>query len=339
MSDRVHLEDLFRQIVEAAPNAMVLVNGAGRIEMVNAQAEHIFGYERNEILGRPIDLLMPERFRDGHPESPIAFFADPRTLTRRATAGKDVYAVRKDGGEFPVEIGLNPIDTEEGPMVLSTIVDVSHAKEEEERTRAALKEKDILLSEIHHRVKNNLQIVSSLLSLQSARTTDPAALDLLRECQNRVHSMALIHQTLYGSNDFSRVDFARFIGVLLPALIISHQIDPNRIAVRVDVEPVRLPIGIAVPCGLVVNELITNAFKHAFRDRDRGEIRIALTRQLGNEAMLSVSDNGIGLPDRLDIMKTDTLGLQLVEALVSQLDGAVSINRCDPTRFSLRFPI
>ncbi len=224
-------------------------------------------------------------------------------------------------------------------MVLAAIVDISHRKQEEERIRAALKEKDILLGEIHHRVKNNLQIVYSLLNLQSARISDPAALEMLRDSQNRVHSMALIHQTLYGSQDFARVDFALFIDTLLPVLVKSYGIDTDRIAVRVDVEPVRLPIDIAIPCGLIVNELITNAFRHAFPEPRSGEIRVALTRQLGDEVLLSVSDDGCGLPDDLDIATTETLGLQLVWMLGQQIDGTLSIHPVGPTRISVQFPI
>jgi two-component system, sensor histidine kinase PdtaS len=238
-----------------------------------------------------------------------------------------------------VEIALNPIETDDGTMVLSAIVDISHRKREEERIQAALKEKDILLGEIHHRVNNNLQIVYSLLHLQSARISDRAALDLLCDSQNRVRSMALIHQTHYGSKDFAKVDFGLFIETLLPALIGSYAIDSERIQVHVDVEPVRLPIDAAVPCGLVLNELITNALKHAFQDRDHGEIRIALIREPGNEALLTVSDNGIGLPDHIDTARADTLGLQLVGLLADQIDGAISIHRAAPTSFALRFPI
>jgi PAS domain S-box-containing protein len=337
MPERIHLDGLFRQIVEAAPHAMMMIDIDGRIGMMNAQAENVFGYKRNEILGRSIELLVPKRFRDRHPTSRLAFFLSPRPGPM--APGRDLYAVRKDGSEFPVEIALNPIETDDGPMVLSSIVDISHRKDEEERIRTALKEKDILLGEIHHRVKNNLQVINSLLDLQSARVTDPAAQDLLRDSQNRVHSMALIHQTLYGSKDFARVDFAMFIDTLLPPLIESYGVDSDRIAISIDVEPVWLPIDVAVPCGLVLNELITNAFKHAFRNRDRGEIRVALTRQPINEALLSVSDNGVGLPDHIDTANTDTLGLQLVGLLASQIDGAVSIRRAEPTQFSMRFPI
>ena len=238
-----------------------------------------------------------------------------------------------------MEIGFSSIETDEGPKILSAIVDISHLKQEQERIQAALREKEILLGEIHHRVKNNLQIVYSLLDLQSSRIADQAALDMLRDSRSRIQSMALIHQTLHGSNDFSKVDFARFVETLLPNLIVSYGIDVNRITIGVDVEPVRLPIDAAVPCGLVVNELITNALKHAFRDRDRGEIRIALARQAADEILLSVSDDGIGLPDNFDPERTETLGLRLVSLLAGQLDGAVSIHRSGPTRFSMRFPI
>jgi PAS domain S-box-containing protein len=337
MPDRARLEGLFHQIVEAAPHAIVLVDMAGRVAMVNAQTEHLFGYERNEILGQSIGELIPERFHGHHSGLLAALVASPRSGPM--TVDHDLCAVRKDGSEFPVDIRLNPIETGDGPMVLSAIIDISHRKEEEERIRLALKEKDILLNEIHHRVKNNLQIVCSLLGLQSARIADPITQDLLRGSQNRVRSMALIHQTLYGSKDFARVDFARFIDTLLPVLTESYGVDADRISVRVDVEPVRLPIDVAVPCGLIVNELIANAFKHAFRTGARGEIRVALTQLLGNEALLSVSDNGIGLPDDADTAKTDTIGLQLVGLLAGQIDGVISIHRSDPTRFSLRFAI
>ena len=208
ISARKRLEERFRQVVESAPNAMVMITRAGVIEMVNTQAERVFGYARAELLGQPVERLVPERFRGGHPGMRGSFFAAPRS--RPMGAGRDLYALRKDGSEFPVEIGLNPIETDEGTMVLSAIVDISDRKQKEERIVQALKEKDVLLGEIHHRVKNNLQIVYSLLDLQLARMSDPLVLDLLRDSQNRIRSMALIHQTLYQSKDFARATSAAF---------------------------------------------------------------------------------------------------------------------------------
>jgi PAS domain S-box-containing protein len=335
MTNQVHLDAAFRQIIDAIPSAMLVVDRNGHIVMTNTLVERVFGYQRQDILGWPIEQLMTEPFR--HPELCSARNVGP--WWGPVASGRELHALRKDGLEFPVEVGLTPIETSDGSMLILGIVDISARGQEEARIRAALKEKEVLLGEIHHRVKNNLQIVSSLLVLQAARIADPAMQDLLRDSQNRIHSMGLIHQTLYGSGHFESVDFEQFSETLLSALIRSYGTDPDRIAIRINVEPVHLPIDIAVPCGLVVNELITNALKHAFPDHASGEIRIALARQPGSEALLSVSDNGIGLPDHVDTNTTATIGLQLVGLLATQLDAEISINRSNPTRFSLRIPI
>jgi two-component system, sensor histidine kinase PdtaS len=327
----------FRQLVESAPNAMVIVNRDGVIEMVNAQAERVFGYARAELLGQRVEMLVPERFRASHPGMRGAFFADLRS--RPTGAGRDLYALRKDGSEFPVEIGLNPIETDQGTMVLSAIVDISDRKQKEEHIIQALKEKDVLLGEIHHRVKNNLQIVHSLLELQSARTSDPVVIDILRDAQSRIHSMALIHQTLYQSNDFARVDFDSFVAALAANLAVSYSAAPNRIAIATDASGVLLPINIAVPCGLVVNELISNALKHGFPAGQPGKVIVALHEEPDAQVVLSVSDDGVGLPDELDIAQTATLGLQLVQLLAEQLGAKVTIQRSKPTRFELRLPL
>ena len=337
ISTRKRLEERFRQVVESAPNAMVMINHQGVIEMVNAQTERVFGYQREEMLGRSVEMLVPERFRGAHPGLRAAFFHDP--LSRPMGAGRDLYALRKDGSEFPVEIGLNPIETEEGTLVLSAVVDISDRKHREEGIRGALREKEVLLGEIHHRVKNNLQIVHSLLDLQSARLSDPLVQEMLRDSQNRIRSMALIHQTLYSSKDFAKVDFDLFLDALAPNLIGSYGVDAERIRLVVDVVQVALPIDAAVPCGLVVNELISNALKHAFRPGQDGEITVSLKRHSLNEVTLSVADNGSGLPDGVDATNTATLGLQLVSLLTEQLGGVLTINRVNPTRFLLCFPI
>lgn len=334
ISTRKRLEERFERVVEAAPNAMVMVNQNGIIEMVNAQAERVFGYQRAELLGQPMEILVPERARHSHPKLRSDFFSQP--ASRPMGAGRDLHGRHKDGSEFPIEIGLNPIETDEGIMVLSAIVDISDRKQKEARIEAALEEKDILLGEIHHRVKNNLQIVYSLLDLQAARIDDPDLIDMLRDSQNRIRSMSLIHQTLYQSKDFARVDFSNVLDVLVPALMNSYSLSPEKIDILIDAGEVLLPLNQAIPCGLIINELIANALKHAFPLQRQGKITITLKLDAQNIVALTVSDNGVGMPP-LEIHNTTTLGLKLVSLLTNQLGGSISIRHADPTQFQLRF--
>jgi two-component sensor histidine kinase len=280
---------------------------------------------------------VPIRFRPNHPNLRGAFFGHP--VSRPMGEGRDLYGLRKDGTEFPVEIGLNPIETDEGTMVLSAIVDISDRKHREESIHASLKEKDILLGEIHHRVKNNLQIIHSLLDLQSGSITDGVALGLMRESQNRILSMALIHQTLYQSKDFAQVDFGRFLDSLVPTLVSSYGVGSAPFSVDIDVVEVELPINAAIPCGLIVNELISNALKHAFPDGRAGRVSIHLALEANGRVLLKVTDNGIGIRPEVDLNQTTTLGLQLVNLLVDQLAGELEIQRTNPTTFSVRFPV
>lgn len=326
-------EARFRMVVESAPSAMVMIRASGEIEMVNGQAEKVFGYAREELLGRPVEILVPARFRARHPQLRTGFFSDAQS--RPMGAGRDLYALRKDGSEFPVEIGLNPIETDEGTMVLSAIVDISDRKHKEHRIEAALREKEILLGEIHHRVKNNLQVILSLLDLQSSRLKDEEALKMLVESQGRIRSMALIHQTLYESKDFARVDFHSFLDFLAPTLVSSYSVDAGRIALNIHADDVSLPINIAIPCGLIVNELITNALKHAFPNDGRGAISIRLERLSDGGVRLSVSDDGIGIPPDLDLDNANTLGLQLVALLSDQIAARLTVQRAKPTMFQL----
>ncbi|MGE0668793.1 MAG: sensor histidine kinase [Sphingomonadales bacterium] len=189
-------------------------------------------------------------------------------------------------------------------------------------------------------MKNNLQVIDSLLGLQSARISDPSVQEILREGQNRVRSMALIHQTLYQSHDFAEVDFAHFLEALIRTLASSYGVDADRIALTVDAETVTLPIDAAIPCGLAVNELVSNALKHAFPDQTQGQITIILRmEQEGAVVAVTVADNGIGLPEGLDIATTPTLGLQLVSLLADQLSGSFSMRRGPPTEFLMTFPV
>ena len=200
-------------------------------------------------------------------------------------------------------------------------------------------EKDILLSEIHHRVKNSLQVVSSLISLESDRIRDDSVIQMLQNTQNRIRSMALIHQTLYQSKDFANVDFHAFLQSFVPTLIQSYSVRPDLIAVELEVDDVKLPIDAAIPCGLIVNELISNAMKHAFPDGRSGVICVAFAHDGERDATVTVSDDGVGIPEGVNLEASETLGVQLVSLLAGQLGGEMTFTRSRPTQFVVRFPL
>lgn len=192
---------------------------------------------------------------------------------------------------------------------------------------ASLREKEVLLREIHHRVKNNLQVISSLLSLQSTYLKDPQLLELFEDSRNRIRSMALVHETLYASADLSSIDMASYVRDLVSLL--ARSCAAEHVRLRLKVEPIRLGVDTAIPCGLLLNELVSNAFKHAFPDRRGGEVDIGLARSAEDRFLLTVRDTGVGVPLHVSLSNPDTLGLRLVSALVGQLQGEIRFDRAD----------
>jgi two-component system, sensor histidine kinase and response regulator len=216
--------------------------------------------------------------------------------------------------------------------------EIESRRRAEQYMQGALKEKEILLGEIHHRVKNNLQVITSLLDLQSTSIEDPLVLNMMRDSQNRIRSMAHIHQTLCESEDLAHVNFVDVLDALVPDVAASYGVDASRIAFDIVAEQVLMPINVAIPCGLVVTELITNALKHAFPGQRRGKIRIDLS-SIDEDVTLIVSDDGVGIPADLQPEQLQSLGLQLVTLLSEQLGGSLHITHAQPTSFTLRFQL
>jgi PAS domain S-box-containing protein len=327
-------EQRFRQVVESAPDGLAMVDASGRMVLVNAGMERIFGYTREEMIGHGIEMLMPQRHRDAHGALFQGYLTAP---TARDMAGRrELYARRRDGSEFPVEIGLNPIPTESGTRVLATIQDVTRRKADRQLIERALEEKTVLLHEIHHRVKNNLQIISSLLNLQ-ARNADPAVIRALAESQGRVKAMALIHQLLYERNDFSQIDLATYLRRLCALQQTSYRDDAASFTLTVHAcEGVHLNLQRAVPCGLLVNELVTNAIKHAFPDGREGRIDITLSASDDGHCLITVADDGVGLPPEVSPETSRSLGMQLIPLLSDQAGGQWQLFRDHGTRFELK---
>jgi two-component sensor histidine kinase len=224
------------------------------------------------------------------------------------------------------------------------IEDISERKQAEEQLAASLQEKEVLLKEVHHRVKNNLQVVSSLLDLQSQRIQEPQVLEMFRESQNRVKSMALIHEKLYQSESLSKVNLADYIESLVMYLIQAYAVNPDRIALQLNLEPLALNLDTAIPCGLILNELISNAMKYAFPGNMGGTLWISLhsscsavSSQENNVFELVVGNDGVKLPKLLDLSSAKTLGFQLVNILIQQLQGQIEVSQNQGIEFKIRF--
>jgi PAS domain S-box-containing protein len=311
---------------EAAPNAMMIVGADGRITLVNAQAEKLFGYDRRELLSQSIDILVPERYRANHSRQASAFFSG--TSTRAMGAGRHLFGLRKDGSEVPIEIGLNPITTTDGELaVVASIIDVTERLKAQQlleqslaEKTALLAEKTTLLKEVHHRVKNNLQVICSLLSMQIS-SSDSDASRLLNDAYSRVLTMSLIHEQVFQSDTLAHLNFGEYVELLSARLFSAYCIDPSRIRVELNVEAIRFAMDDAIPCGLILNELLTNALKHAFNDGRQGLIRIDLRETKPGHAELAVADNGMGLPPGFRLEESRSHGLQVVRTLIQQLQA------------------
>ena len=221
---------------------------------------------------------------------------------------------------------------------VGAVADITEGKSAEEKIEASLKEKEMLLREIHHRVKNNMQVISSLLWLQSGYITDKKYLEMFRDSQNRITTMSLIHEKLYRSKDLSKIEFNEYIRDLANGLFQSYGVKSGSIELIINVENVSLGIDHAIPCGLIINELITNSLKYAFPENKKGEIKVSLHLINENMVELAVSDNGMGIPCNVDFRKTESLGLRLVTILAeNQLQGKIDLDRSRGTEFKIKF--
>ncbi len=210
-------------------------------------------------------------------------------------------------------------------------------RESEERLRSSLREKELLLKEIHHRVKNNMQVIISLINLQSDYIQDPAALGALRDTQNRVRAMASVHEQLYQSQDLSHVDFGTYLQTLTRQMFQSYELNSEAISLDFEIDSIPLDIYYAIPCALIVNELVTNSLKHAFPGSRSGRIKVSLLSESG-AISIQVSDDGVGIPDSVDIYETSSLGLQLVNILTQQIGGDLHLDRENGAHFTITFP-
>ncbi len=324
-------EARYRTIFENTGTSMILIEPDMSISMVNNEFVRRTGYSREEVLGsfKWMELI--------HPDD-LSFMVDQH-LTRHRSPGLALpsyeFRYRTKSGEPRHALFTIAMLPDAGKSIAS-IIDITERKRAEERMESALGEKVILLKEVHHRVKNNMQVIVSLLGLQTSHISNERDRELVMDIENSVRSMALVHEKLYRSENFSEIDMREYVRDLLFHMFQCHAGISERVQSRMDVGAIRLNIEEAVPCGLLINELLSNAFKYAFPSDRAGAISVSLVME-GGSRILRVADDGVGLPMDTDFSRPGTLGLKLIGALTRQLGGRMEISRDGGTAYTIRF--
>ncbi len=329
-------------IVSTMSNFFFLLDENMHIITTNQATKDLLGFTDSELIGKSLNVVFVE-------DEKSLFKENLCIIGKKSINNVETTFKAKNGQLIPVFLSISLIESNNSQILGIVCIgnDITDIKLAENKIKASLEEKKLLLQEIHHRVKNNLQIISSLLSLQSKYVKDEEDLELFKESQSRVRSMAFIHEQLYQSSDFTNIDFAVYVQNLLNYLFHSYSIDPTYINFKLNIDHVSLDINTAIPCGLIINELVTNSLKYAFpvnssnagvnSDKVSNEICIHLHSYKENKFILVVSDNGVGLSENIDFKNTDTLGLQLVNSLVNQLDGTIKLDKDSGTKFKVIF--
>jgi PAS domain S-box-containing protein len=326
---------VYEELFELAPDAYVFTNPAGRILRANRAACALLNCVRPRLLHAPLSAFMRSadyrRLLADLPPAPLDMPHLAEREIRLRPLGREPLPVG-------VTLGVARDTTGRRHGLRWMLRDISERKRAEERLQASLREKELLLREVYHRVKNNLQVICSLLSLQEGRLADPSVVAVLRTARDRVRSMALVHERLYRSADVSRVHFAEYLRQLARELRHSFGVAAEDIRFVFNLANADLGIDVAIPCSMVVHELVTNALRHAFRGGRRGTIDIELAADGPGRARLVVADDGVGLPPE-DAPPTGGLGLQLVRLMVEQMGGELHVRSGPGAAFSVLFPL
>ena len=325
-------EERYRNIFENTGTSMLILDEDLNVFLVNKEFENVFGFFEKKLEAKMnwIDLI-------AYPDNDKIWNYHNKILNERKiskipeTYELELKNKRGEIGDFLATFNNIP-NTE---RILVSLIDISDRKKAENEIKSSLKEKETLLREIHHRVKNNMQIISSLISLQSAEVSDEKLVSLYKETENRIHSMALVHENLYQSHDLSHIGLSQYVQNLVEDLIYSYGVS-NAIETEIEVPSIEVNLETAIPLGLIINEMVSNSIKHAFPDK-KGKIMVKLEIDSDENLILMVSDDGVGLPKDSDIDSIKKFGLKLIQALIQQLDGKLTFESKNGTTFCIKF--
>lgn len=326
-------EMLLSQLFINSPIGIAMLDEEDCILNINNSFEHIFGYTLEEARGHKLNELI----------APDSLMSEARQLSTEAHSGRilqtETVRRRKDGSRIPVLVGGLPVYyREETIAIYGMYVDISERKEAEEKIKKSLKEKETLLAEIHHRVKNNLAVISGLLQLQAFNSENDEVEQALNDSRSRIMSIATVHERLYQSEALSEIDCREFIRQLCRTIHSTHCAESKNIRQNLNIQPISLNVTQAIPMGLILNELLVNAYKHAFTNLREGSIEVNLTNK-NNIISLEVRDDGPGIPEDINLTDPQSLGMTLIDTLTKQLQATLTMDRKNGTCFTLKFTI
>lgn len=327
-------EEKWRALSACSPVGIFTCDGDGRVTYTNPRCHQIADLTLEASLGEGFATVIHDEDRD-------------RILSEwfvQVKAGQpctdEFRVVDREGRVRWVRVQTAAIVANNGTLMghAGTLEDITQQKQSEEQIKASLTEKEVLLKEIHHRVKNNLQIISSLIYLQAQRIEDPKVRQIFEDSQSRISAMALVHDNLYRSQSLSRINFSEYIQTLTASLFYTYRIQSDAVQLKVDIDDyVLMSLDKAIPCGLVLNELVTNALKHGFSEGKTGEIAVLLKKGSSDQVCLTVENDGNHLPETFELKTVQSMGLRLVHELVNQLQGHFELDKTDKTRFRITF--
>jgi len=320
-------------ITEQSAEGIAVADMKGYITFSNQAWAAMHGYEPQELIGKHLRMFHNEEqlAREVVPFNDIVF--------SKGHHSGEVGHMRRDGSTFPTHMTSTLLKDEHGKPfgIVGSATDITERKLLDEQLRQSIKDKDMLIKEINHRVKNNLAVITSLLRLQSRSLDDKKAKELFIESENRVRAMSMIHERLSHAADLRYIEFGEYLRSLVNQLFHAHRSTGAQIRLVTEIEDFPLDVVQAVPCALIANELVTNSLKHAFPDARSGEIHVAMSRQGESGYLLRVKDNGIGIPEDFDLESTKTMGLTIAHSLAGQLGAELKLNRTNGTEFSISF--
>ncbi|MDP4266464.1 MAG: PAS domain S-box protein [Bacteroidota bacterium] len=329
----IESEQRYKELVESLPSMIYEVDHTGKFTYVNDFAYNSTGYDENDFNKGVYTLDMfpvEEQLRVKTNEN--------KTVNGEKLGSVDYILKKKDGSLMPVRIYTIPIKRDD--IIVGrrgVVIDITQEKKSEEKIKASLEEKEVLLKEIYHRVKNNLQVISALLNLQSSYLKDNLSKIAFNECRNRITSMSLVHEMLYRSDNLSKIDYKNYIKDLISNLIVTYSSESKNIEITMDIENIYLNLDTSIPLGLIITEIVSNTFKYAFPNSKKARLIITLKQIQYNNYELIIKDNGIGLPIGFNIDNSETLGLKLVTSLISQISGKLELFNENGTCYKINY--